>query len=180
MSTEIDQNKLKVAIDWVNKLANGINPLSGEPVPDNEIVNNVHISRCLFYVAGILSEAGNKRVRRELDFHITPEDAQKVVIVEGTGISMFVSEINKIIPKDMKRLSAVAVTGWLVGEGYLREIKKDDGHTTKTPTEAGRAIGISSEIRNGVHGDYLAITYSTEAQRFILESLSKKGNMERN
>jgi len=27
MASEIDQNKLKVAIDWINKLANGMNPL---------------------------------------------------------------------------------------------------------------------------------------------------------
>ena len=27
MASDIDQNKLKVAIDWINKLANGMNPL---------------------------------------------------------------------------------------------------------------------------------------------------------
>lgn len=54
MASDIDQNKLKVAIDWINKLANGMNPLDGSTLPDSDIVNNVHISRCLFYFAIVL------------------------------------------------------------------------------------------------------------------------------
>ena len=37
MASEIDQNKLKVAIDWINKLANGMNPLDGSNLPDGDI-----------------------------------------------------------------------------------------------------------------------------------------------
>ena len=33
MASEIDQNKLKVAIDWINKLANGMNPIDGKVLP---------------------------------------------------------------------------------------------------------------------------------------------------
>ena len=47
MITTIDQNRLKIAIDWINKLANGMNPLNGSTLPDSDIVNNVHISRCM-------------------------------------------------------------------------------------------------------------------------------------
>lgn len=47
-----DDNKTLIAKDWMQKLANGINPLDGTMIPDGDIVNNVHISRCLFYVAG--------------------------------------------------------------------------------------------------------------------------------
>lgn len=38
------------------KMANGINPLTGESVPDNDLINNIRISRCLFYVNNILGE----------------------------------------------------------------------------------------------------------------------------
>lgn len=37
-------------------MANGINPLTDEKIPDNELINNVRISRCLFYVNDILGE----------------------------------------------------------------------------------------------------------------------------
>ena len=58
MNSAIDQNKVNVAIDWIKKLANGINPIDGSYLADNDIVNNVHISRCLFYVAELLEETG--------------------------------------------------------------------------------------------------------------------------
>ena len=41
---------LKHAKEYIEKMANGINPLTGEIVPDNDLINNIRISRCLFYV----------------------------------------------------------------------------------------------------------------------------------
>lgn len=47
----IDISKLRTAQDWIEKLANGINPLTLEPVKEYDTVNNVHISRCNFLLA---------------------------------------------------------------------------------------------------------------------------------
>lgn len=47
---------LKHAKGYIEKMANGINPLTDEKIPDNELINNVRISRCLFYVNDILGE----------------------------------------------------------------------------------------------------------------------------
>ena len=38
----------------IDKLANGINPLNNEPVEENDVVNNVRLSRCFFYVSDVL------------------------------------------------------------------------------------------------------------------------------
>ena len=177
MSAEIDQNKIRVAIDWVKKLANGVNPIDGSLLPDSDIVNNVHISRCLFFVSDILEIASKKKSspskQYELEFLLSPEDAAKVNITERTGIAMFVKEINKVIPENMKPLSASKVTGWLVSVGYLEEQERSDGHTYKAPTELGTSIGITSAWREGTQGQYLAISYDANAQHFILENLFK-------
>ena len=177
MSSEIDQNKLRVAIDWINQLANGINPIDGSALPDDDIVNNVHISRCLFYVSGLLEGVGQKKSSRqkqfELEFQLTPEIVSKVYIAERTAISLFVKEINNVIPENMKPLSAVKVTQWLLSAGYLEEHSTSDGRRMKTPTELGTSIGISSELRDGTRGQYLAVLYDANAQRFILENLFK-------
>lgn len=55
---------LKHAKNYIDSLANGINPLTGEPVNEGDIVNNVRISRCLFYVSGILGKvlSGEKAI----------------------------------------------------------------------------------------------------------------------
>ena len=60
MTSTCEQNKVKVATEWINKLANGINLIDGSVLPDNDIVNNIHISRCLFFVADLLDKVGRK------------------------------------------------------------------------------------------------------------------------
>ena len=50
--TELE--KIEYAKGFMDKLANGINPLDGTPIPDGDIVNNVRLSRCFFYVSDIL------------------------------------------------------------------------------------------------------------------------------
>lgn len=177
MASNIDQNKLQVAIDWINKLANGMNPIDGKVLPDSDAVNNVHIARCLFYVSSLLEGLGKKKSSQqkqyELEFQFTPEMADKVYISERTGIAVFVKEINKVIPDNMQPLTATKVTQWLVSIGYLEEMERGDGHKYKAPTELCTSIGISSVWREGTHGQYLAISYDANAQHFILENLFK-------
>lgn len=177
MNSAIDQNKVDVALDWIKKLANGINPIDGSVLPDTDIVNNVHVSRCLFFVSDLLEEMGKKKTSQqkqyESEFQLSPAAASKVYIAERTGIAMFVKEINKVIPDNMKPLAASKVTQRLVSAGYLEELERSDGHKYKAPTELGTSIGITSEWKDGSQGQYLAISYDSNAQQFILENLFK-------
>ena len=176
MNSEVDQNKVTIALDWITKLANGMNPIDGSILPDSDIVNNVHISRCLFFVSNLLEEMGRKKPDQQnqhQSFQLSPEAASKVFIAERTGIAMFVKEINKVIPENMKPLAASKVTQWLVSAGYLEEQERNDGHKYKSPTELGTSIGITSVWRDGSQGQYLAISYDSNAQHFILENLFK-------
>ena len=177
MTSDVDQKKLRVAIDWISKLANGTNPIDGSTLPDNDIVNNVHISRCLFFVANLLEDIGKKKPsskkQYELEFQLTPEIVSNVYIADRTGIAMFVKEINKMIPENMKPLSASKVTQWLVSVGYLEEKERGDGHKYKAPTELGISIGITSVWKEGTKGQYLAVSYDANAQIFLLENLFK-------
>ena len=180
MSTEIDQNKLRVSIEWMRKLADGMNPIDDSVLPTTDVVNNVHISRCLFFVADLLEDVArggrgkqSSNKQYELEFHLTPEMASNVPLTEKTGITMFVKEINKVIPENMKPLSAPKVTQWLVSVGYLDESVRDNGHKYRAPTELGNSIGITSFWVDAPHGSYLAVSYDTNAQRFLLENLFK-------
>ena len=178
MDSGRDHNKERIALEWIKKLANGINPIDGSILPDNDIVNNVHISRCLFYVADLLSKEGlsksSSAKQYETEFNLTLEDVSKVFIAEESSISLFVKEINKVIPENMKPLSAFSVTKWLAKIGYLDEVLTANGRKTKIPTDKGKSIGISSEQRVGSKGEYTAVIYDEKAQRFILENLFKE------
>ena len=51
------------AKEYLDKLARGIDPLTGCEVPEGEIINNVRISRCLFYVSDVLRQVIEIRAR---------------------------------------------------------------------------------------------------------------------
>lgn len=170
-----DRNKLIVAKDWILKLANGINPLDGNIIPDGDIVNNVHITRCLFYVSellGTLPKKSNKKSKAyENEFYIKPEDLEKVTIVERTGIANFVREINKLIPENTRPISYGKILNWLMANGYLEEVEVDSFGKRKNPTASGCAVGISAGLREGANGPYWAVEYNSNAQRFILSNI---------
>lgn len=170
-----DRNKLIVAEDWILKLANGINPLDGSIIPDGDIVNNVHISRCLFYVSellGTLPQKSNKKSKEyENEFYIKPEDIEKVTIVERTGIANFVREINKLIPDNTRPISYGKILNWLMANGYLEEVEVDSFGKRKNPTASGCAVGISARLKEGTKGPYWAVEYNSNAQRFILSNI---------
>lgn len=171
-----DRNKSIVAKDWVLKLANGINPLDGSIIPDGDIVNNVHISRCLFYVSellGTLPPKSNKKSKEyENEFYIKPEDLEKVIIVERTGIANFVRKINKLVPENMRPISYGKILNWLIANGYLEEVEVDNFGKRKNPTASGCAIGISAGLREGINGQYWAVEYNSNAQRFIVSNIN--------
>ena len=52
--TELE--KIAYAKSFIDKLANGTNPLDDTPIPENDIANNVRLSRCFFYVSDILRQ----------------------------------------------------------------------------------------------------------------------------
>ena len=52
--TELE--KIAYAKSFIDKLAQGINPLNDTPIPDNEVVNNPRLCRCFFYVSEVLAQ----------------------------------------------------------------------------------------------------------------------------
>ena len=79
--TELE--KIAYAKSFIDKLANGINPLDDTPIPDDDIANNVRLSRCFFYVSDILRqviENGEKQSEpkpKRVPFAITQEQIEK-------------------------------------------------------------------------------------------------------
>ena len=51
-----EMERIGLARTYIEKLANGVNPLTDQEIPENDSINNVRISRCLFYVADVLKQ----------------------------------------------------------------------------------------------------------------------------
>ena len=170
----IDISKLRTAQDWIEKLANGVNPLTLEPVKEDDIVNNVHISRCLFFVSEILGKVkpSESRTKRERPFWMSAKDAERIVTATPCGIAQFIKMVNKHISADMKPLSMVVVIKWLRNNGYLYEANIDDKHKTNLPTEKGIQLGITVSIQQNSEGqNYQRVLYDISAQRVLLSNI---------
>ncbi len=171
----IDMSKLKTAQDWVEKLANGINPLTLEPIKEDDIVNNVHISRCLFFVSEMLGKveppkSASRKGRR--DFWMTSSEAEQIDILTPCGIAQFTKTVNEHIPADMKPLSVSTVIKWLRNNGYLYEANIDEKRKTNIPTEKGIQLGITVRIQQNLEGkEYQRVFYDISAQRVMLTNI---------
>ena len=68
--TELE--KIAYAKSFIDKLANGINPLDDTSIPEGDIANNVRLSHCFFYVSDILCQVyangGIGKVEKTLPF----------------------------------------------------------------------------------------------------------------
>ena len=168
-------SKLKTAQDWVVKLANGINPLTLEPVKEDDIINNVRISRCLFFVSEMLgkvesSESVSRKGKRT--FWMTTREAEQINILVPCGIAQFTKTVNEHIPADMKPLSVSTVIKWLRNNGYLYEANIDEKHKTNLPTEKGIQLGITVRIQQNLEGkEYQRVFYDISAQRVMLTNI---------
>lgn len=175
--TELEMiNRAKTYID---KLANGVNPLTDEPVSENDIVNNVRISRCFFYISDLLRrfaeggfpEAAKKGKKQP--FIITEEQRKRFEFSE-TPIS--VSEIARRFNAAVNTEGAVqmrysGITFWLIESGLLSVDRREDGREVKLPTAVGMELGISQEVRSGANGSYTVVVYNENAQRYIVDNI---------
>ena len=175
--TELEMiNRAKTYID---KLANGVNPLTDEPVSENDIVNNVRISRCFFYISDLLRrfaeggfpEAAKKGKKQP--FIITEEQRKRFEFSE-TPIS--VSEIARRFNTAVNTEGAVqmrysGITFWLIESGLLSVDRREDGREVKLPTAAGMELDISQEVRSGANGSYTVVVYNENAQRYIVDNI---------
>lgn len=174
--TELE--KVDYARSFMEKLANGINPLDGQPIPEGDIANNVRLSRCFFYVSDILKQVyengGVGKVEKTIPFSITRE---QMALVEVSPYAISGSEIARklaaaVANPQMKSFSVPKLNRWLVQGGLMREDTDRQGKARRLPTDRGREMGIRTEQKMGKEGEYTAVLFEPRAQRFILDNLT--------
>ncbi|MCL2508112.1 MAG: hypothetical protein FWF05_02930 [Oscillospiraceae bacterium] len=176
--TELE--KLQRAKSYIDKLANGIDPITDDVLDNDSALNNVRLSRCFFYVSDVLRrviENGGevqKKSRTQAGlppFELPLEKREQIEIVDETMIRHMTERINGLVDLDtVKKLKETAFTAWLMEKGFLAE-DIINGKKKKRPTEAGRQLGICTQQKEGQWGPYTATLYDQNAQRFLIDNL---------
>ena len=170
---------LELARMYMEKLANGINPIDGSIIPDEDIVNNVRLSRCFFYVADVLRQVidnggvAKQKKTKKLPFDLPVARREAFCFSkEPITVSEIVKRINELISQDgMVRFTTTMLTEWLLSVDLLNAELNADGKLVKRPTAQGEAIGILVENRIGTNGQYSVVVYTEDAQHFVLDNL---------
>lgn len=172
---------------YMEKLANGINPIDGSVIPDEDVVNNVRLSRCFFYVADVLRQVidnggvlPQKRQKKE-PFALPVEKRKEFAFSdEPITISEIVKRINDLtLSENMTKLTTTVVMDWLISIDILRIELTAEGRSVKRPTSQGAMLGIGVEARNGLNGPYSVVVYDREAQQFLLDNIDAALEMNR-
>jgi hypothetical protein len=177
--TELE--KLQRAKMYIDKLADGIDPISDTEMQQDSVLNNVRLSRCFYYVSEILGQVieNGGRVRtipesEKSDFELPPGKIADITCSnEPLMISRFMERINAAVDSNtMRKLPPTAVTEWMTAHDLLTVVTEAEKNK-KIPTASGRQLGLMLETRQGTRGQYDAVLYNENAQRFILEHLEE-------
>lgn len=178
--TELE--KMQRAKMYVDKLANGIDPLTDAEITGDGTLNNVRISRCLFYVSEVLGRVidNDGEVARkvqvlksqQLPFEITAEQLASVEISEQpVGVTVITKRINEVINENIKKVAVVHISNWLVEKGYLAE-EIASNKKRKIATAKGEELGIYTVDAISPQG--LPIkknVYDANAQKFVVANI---------
>jgi len=163
---------------YLDKLAQGIDPITNQEVPEDSVLNNVRLARCFFYISDVLGRviANGGTVgqnAKTLDFSITPDQLANVRIMEyPVRITEFSDTLYQAVgDPQMKKPSVKRISDWLVEQGLLTQVTGQDGKAHRVPTDRGLSMGISTRLRQSRDGDYQAVYYDRNMQRFLLDNL---------
>ena len=171
----MNKELLKHAQEYVELMAQGINPITGEVVPDADIINNVKISRCLYYVSDVLKEVvkyGIKSKDKKVPFNLTLDELSKYEFNEELPLSKIVAKINDLKNNlNMQDLKLKDVYEWLIDIGLL-EIVKINNKNCKRPTILGKDMGISIKHVYNNYESYDIVLFNIDIQKFIIDNFN--------
>lgn len=166
---------------YIDKMSNGINPITDEMVSDEDTLNNVRVSRCLFYVSKVLENVINHGIKtpskgKKAAFSITADEIEKFQYTDyPVYISTITTQLNALNSKEnSKKISSGIIIEWLISIGLL-EMKEDPiGVLKKQPTDEGIQMGIIAEKRISAQGTpYIALSYNKAMQHFIIDNIQE-------
>ena len=181
--TELE--KIEYAKTFIDKLAKGINPLDDTSIPENDIANNVRLSRCFFYVSTILQKEIDRERRKQpkenrserLPFSIKQEQLNDFGYspnpLSATAVARKINWLVRedIEQKKIEKLSYRKITQWLMSIGMIEYREWEDGKIKRFPTTEGESIGLVLADWDNYGRRTPVIYFTEEAQRFIIDNI---------
>ena len=178
---QFDQAKLDIAIKYVERIADGCNPVNNVPLENDDILNNPNIIRCMYFIKDILEEVRRNggmiggKVGKEPALSFPIEILDSFTYAEDKSITHVLKQIYEPIgDMNVKKVSVTKVTSALREDGYLLdEPNPETGKTRKVPSAKGKELGIYMVEREYNGRVYQSVTYNKNAQEYVVELIRK-------
>lgn len=157
----------KDAVYFLECLAKGLNPFTGDELNDDSILNDVKFVRKFYelrdYLAVNVEEEREPRIKK-VPFAFKTKEG---IATRPMAISVFVDRINEVnLEENMKKFTRTAIMDWLYENEYLAL----DEDNNKYITEKGMNVGIFNEHRvSGSGREYDVIVYPVSFLNTILD-----------
>lgn len=187
----ITNSQIETALDYVVKLAMGIDPISGEEAKEDSVLNSPEIIRTMFTIKTVLEEklfapaqaetkAETPRPKKKKDTRkegFPPEIPTKFKFQRNTTVTHFIRDMYACADgNDYKPVKASQILNWLVLEGLLEaDYDKELDVNYKKVTEKGKAMGFSNRrVESGLGGrNYISVIFNETAQLFALNNMDR-------
>lgn len=178
---QFEQSKLDVAIKYVERIADGCNPVNNTPLENDDILNNPNIIRCMYFIKDVLEEVQNNggmvggKTGKEPTLPFPIEILEKFSYLEDKSITHVLNQIYEpIADMNVKKVSVTKVTAALKEDGYLLdEPNPETGKTRKVPSIKGKELGIYLVEREYNGRMYQSVTYDRNAQEYVVGLIRK-------
>lgn len=179
---DIDIKKLDTAILYLQRIADGNNPVNNMPAEEDSVLNNPNVIRCMYFVKEVLEEVKRnggfigKKPKKSEKAVFPVEALENFSYQEDKPITKFVEQINSEIDENRyQKISYRLIQDWLKLNGYLEEKAFEQyGKSFNVSTEKGEQLGIRCEMRKNMRGiDYIATLYGKSAQEYIVKNFEK-------
>lgn len=182
-----DMKRLEVAAMYIRRMAEGRNPVTNRPAPENEVLTNINVHRCLKFIEEILTDVqknggtvgslprDTRKAKEPLSVTFPYEILDRYQYRQDQQISYLLRQLGEELPEGSKMpVQAAMITSWLRENGYL-EIKavNDTGRENSVPTKKGMDLGLYEEHAGVYPNDYYRVFYNENAQRFIVQNFRK-------
>lgn len=174
-----EQQKIEKAKIILEKIAKGVDPLTGEQIEGDSFLNDPRMIRCFYFVAEVLDNVNkgvySSRGNNSSKFFITEEQKRMVEFPpEKIGVNEFSKRINACIdPAVSKKLTGTELNKKLKKLGILSEEQYGNGKTRATTNDRSAEYGFELEKKSYSGVEYNMVVINDIGKKYLLENIEQ-------
>ncbi|MGE6487448.1 hypothetical protein [Paenisporosarcina sp. NPDC076898] len=167
------QMRLLEAKQVLEKMANGVHPLTDQPLDEHHFLQDPRVIRPLFLLLNHLNEPNSNHKKSPKKYIITQKQLDAVEFPNHRiGINDFCSRVNEQLDLTVsKKLSGKILNDKLKKLGILSEETTDEGKKRSVTNDTSASYGISTIERSYNGSPYQQIVFDDMGREFLLRNL---------